>query len=204
MLREADVKVQKVAEVAPHNPKQPNALKSYQTVSGFEGREDELGRSMSVLLKMLGNHAGYAHEMNDPLVKAHLMAIQFAKDKGELAEYVAHDVKTMEPINLRVKQIIEKTGNKEIALAGLFDRTACHYALALDSHGEGRSRTWSSPFRTVLAACRRIGQFEGLTEQEIHEQWTTPRLLGYAEAMGVKIKVSPWREDGQITVELVD
>lgn len=175
----------------------------YKTLSGFEGREEELGRSMSILLKMLNNHAGYAHEMNDPLVKAHLMAMQYAKNRGAWQDYVAHDIKTMEPINLRMKQIIEKTGVKEIALIALFDRTACHYALALTSTGEGRSRTWRSPFGHVLAQCRKIGQFD-LTEQEIHDNWTTPRLLGYAATMGVKLRVSPWREDGMITCELID
>ena len=109
-----------VADVQPHQgPTARKEADKYKTLSGFEGREDELGRSMSILLKMLGNHAGYAHEMNDPLVKAHLLAIQFAKNKGQLAEYVAHDIKTMEPINLRMKQIIEKTGNREIALIAL-------------------------------------------------------------------------------------
>jgi hypothetical protein len=200
-----------LAEVAPHPPK-PGAppatgaaakLDQYKTLSGFEGREADLGLSMSILLKMLGNHAGYAHEMNDPLVKAHLLAIQFAKNNGTLADYIAHDIKTMEPINLRMKQIIEKTGIKEIAMVALFDRTACHYALALTSSGDGRVRTWQDPFGHVLTQCRKIGQFD-LTSQEIHENWTIPRLTGYGRTMGVNLKVSPWREDGTITCELVD
>jgi len=192
-----------IAEVPPHAPNTPRGVDKYKTLSGFEGHEEELGRSMSILLKMLGNHAGYAHEMNDPLVKAHLLAIQFAKNNGMLDQYIAHDIKAMEPINLRMKQIIEKVGNPEIALVALFDRTACHYALALTSTGEGRSRTWKDPFGYVLTQCRKIGQFD-LTSREIHETWTVPRLMGYAETMGVKIRVSPWQEDGTITCELVD
>ena len=193
-----------IAEVKPHEARAPKTeADKYKTLSGFEDREEELGRSMSVLLKMLGNHAGYAHEMNDPLVKAHLTAIQFAKNRGELAAYVEHDLKTMEPINLRMKQIIAKTGNKEIALVGLFDRTACHYALALTSTGEGRTRRWQEPFAHVLAQCRKIGQFD-LTPEEIHEQWTKPRLLGYARKMGVNLKVSDIGPDRMITVELLD
>jgi hypothetical protein len=152
---------------------------------------------------MLNNHAGYAHEMNDPLVKAHLLAMQFAKNKGELAQYVDHDIQTMMPINLRMKQIIEKTGLKEIALVALFDRTACHYALALTSSGDGKKRSWKEPFGYVLTQCRKIGQFD-LTEKEIHEHWTKPRLLGYAKAMGVELKVSDIGADGMITVELLD
>ena len=68
-----------VAEVAP---KAAGGANQYKTLSGFEGREGELGLSMSILLKMLGNHTGYAHEMNDPLVKAHLLAI-LAQDSQE-------------------------------------------------------------------------------------------------------------------------
>ena len=192
-----------VAEVAPHKPKKSNVVNNYKTLSGFEGYEKELGQSINVVLKMLSNHAGYAHEMNDPLVKAHLMAIQFAKDKNMLEDYVEHDVKTMRPINLRMKQIIEKTGQKEIALVGLFDRTACHYALALDSEGQGNSRSWTSPWKTVLQAAGKIGQFD-LTEEEIHENWTKPRLQGYARDMGVDIRVSDMDENRQITAELVD
>lgn len=188
-----------VAEIPPHTqPRGGSAADGYKTLSGFEGREEELGRSLNVILKMLGNHAGYAHEINDPLVKAHLMAIQFAKDQGRLADYVAHDVRTMEPINLRMRQLIAKFNNPELALIGLFDRTACHYALALDSHGEGLSRSWHSPFGRVLEACRKLGQFD-LTEQEIHAQWTVPRLTGYGETMGIKLMVTPWSEDGLIT-----
>ena len=110
----------------------------------------------------------------------------------------------MKPINDRMKNLIEKTGKKEIALVGLFDRTACHYALALDTTGKPGIRTWTSPFKTVLDACRKIGQFEGLTEQEIHAGWTVPRLTGYGKAMGVELKISDLGEDGTITCELVD
>ena len=191
-----------IAEVPPHAPKAAGGLNQYKTLSGFEGREAELGLSMSILLKMIGNHAGYAHEMNDPLVKAHMLAIQFAKNNGTLAQYIAHDIKTMEPINLRMKQIIEKTGNPEIAMIALFDRTACHYALALTTTGDGLKRTWKDPFGWVLTQCRKIGQFD-LTPQEIHETWTTPRLLGYGNTMGVKLRVSPWQDDGMITCEVV-
>jgi hypothetical protein len=200
----ATAKPQVIAEVPPHQERSPKSdADKWKSLSGFEGREEELGRSMSILLKMLNNHAGYAHEMNDPLVKAHLLAIQYAKNRGELAQYIEHDIQTMMPINLRMKQIIEKTGIREIALVALFDRTACHYALALTTTGEGRKRSWKEPFGHVLEQCRKIGQFD-LTEKEIHEQWTKPRLLGYARAMGVELRVSDIGPDGTISVELVD
>jgi hypothetical protein len=184
--------------------KKSDVVENMKSKSGFEGKEEKLGQSIAVILRMLGNHAGYDHEMNDPLVKAHLMAIDFAWEKGTLTEYVAHDIEMMKPINERVKNIIEKTGKNEIAMAGLFDRTACHYALALDTTGEPGMRTWKSPFNTVLGACKRIGQFPELTEQFIHDNWTKPRLIGYGEAMGVELEISDLGEDGTITCRLID
>ena len=171
--------------------------------SGFEGREEELGLAISVVFKTLQNVTPYPHQINDALLKAWLSSIQFAKDNGTLKALVAHDIKTMEPINVRLKKVINKMGNNEIALIGIFDHTACHYQLALDTQIEPGKRTWTSPYKTVLEACVRIGQFD-LTEQEIHEQWTVPRLLGYAEAIGVPLRVSAWRDDGVLTCELME
>ena len=171
--------------------------------SGFEGREEELGRAMSVVFKTMKNTVPYVHEINDALIKAWLVSIQFAKNRGELEDLAAHDVKTMEPINRRLKKVIENAGDKEIALIGIFDHTACHYQMVLETESEPGKRTWTSPFKTVLEASKKIGQFD-LTEQEIHERWTVPRLMGYAEALDVTLKVSPWNEDGVLTCELVD
>ena len=171
--------------------------------SGFEGREEELGKAISVVFKTLQNVTPYPHEINDALIKAWLVSIQFAKNQATLDELVAHDIKTMEPINTRLKKVIAKAEDKEIALIGMFDHTACHYQLVLETKVEPGKRTWVSPFKTVLKASKRIGQFD-LTEQEIHEQWTIPRLMGYAKTIGVNIRVSPWQDDGVLTCELVD
>jgi hypothetical protein len=191
------------AEIPPHKPKESKVVDSYKTLSGFEGREEELGKSINVVLRTLSNHAGYAHEINDALVKAHLNAMQFAKDHDMMADYVAHDVKTMEPINERMKNIIRKTGQKEIALVGLFDRTACHFQLALENEAASDVRRWKEPFGHVLKQCKKIGQFD-LTVEEIHEHWTKPRLHGYATSMGVELEISDIGEDGWITCTLMD
>ena len=169
--------------------------------TGFEGREDEVGKYVQLALKTMANSAGYKHEMNDALVKARLQAMQFAKDNGMMEAYVEHDIKTMAPINYRVGMVIEKTGDKEAALVGLCERTACHYHLVLETQAEPGKRSWKSPWGNVLNACKRMEMFD-LTEQEIHENWFVPRTLGYAKAMGVKIKVSDWNDDGIVTIEL--
>jgi hypothetical protein len=102
-----------------------------------------------------------------------------------------------------MQQLIAKTGLKEIALVALFDRTACHYALAMSTEGDGLTRRWKEPFGYVLEQCRRIGQFD-LTVEEIHDQWTRPRLEGFGETMGVKLRVSPIDADGWITCSIAD
>ena len=169
--------------------------------TGVEGREEEFGKSVAVVLKTLKNTKPYAHEINDALIKARLQAIQFAKDHGLMEQYVAHDIKTMTPLNERMKALVEKTGQSEIALIGIFDRTACHYQLCLETESSPGTRRWRSPFARVLAASHRIGQFD-LTEEWIHENWTRPRLLGYAEAIGVEMRVSDWQPDGWLTAEV--
>ncbi|MDP6436707.1 MAG: hypothetical protein QF790_08150 [Gammaproteobacteria bacterium] len=188
-----------VAEVAKH----PSSSSFKGVKTGFEGREDAIGKAVQMALKTMANSAGYQHEMNDALVKARLHAIQFAKDMGIMDKYVEHDIKTMAPINERVGQIIAKTGDKEAALVGLCERTACHYHLVLETEAEPGKRTWKSPWGNVLNACKRLNMFD-LTEQEIHETWYIPRVQGYAKAMGVDIKVSDWNEDGTVTIELAD
>ena len=191
------------AEVPPHTPKKSNVVDNFKTLSGFEGRELELGKSLNVMLRTLSNQAGYAHEVNDALVKMHLNAMQFAKDYDMIQEFVDHDVKTMRPINERVGNIIRKTGKKEIALVGMFDRTACHFQLALENEADEGMRRWKEPFGYVLKQAKRIGQFD-LTEEEIHEKFVKPRFYGSAKDMGVEIEVSDIGEDDWISCKLID
>ena len=136
------------------------------------------------------------------MVLAHLAALQFAKNNNMLDKYVEHDRKMMEPINDRIGKLIEQTGNKELALEAIFDITECHYQLVLDTRTETGKRTWVSPYKDSLAACVRIGQMD-MTEEEVHEKWTKPRLFAYAKDMGVEFHVSDLATDGTITCELL-
>jgi hypothetical protein len=171
------------------------------TSSGFEGREEMLGKAVALAIRTLKDSFPYQHEMNDALVKMHLNSVQFAKNHGLAAAYVEHDVKTMQPMLQRMKGIIEKTGDKEVALIGMFDRTTCLYQLCMDLTASPGKREFTFPFSTVLNISRRIGQFD-LTDQELHEIWLKPRLQGYAEVLGVKIKVSDIGADNKVTVTL--
>jgi hypothetical protein len=180
----------------------PPTVKEFALWSGFEGREDLLGRGLVQLLKTVIADIPYQHHLNDAVLKAHLTAIQFAKNRGLLPEMVAHDVTTLRPVNKRVAQLVASTGNAEYGLVAMFERTDCWYQMVLEWETEPGRRTWRSPFHTVLEMGKRIGQFD-LTEQEIHEQWTTPRLLGYASDIGIKVRVSPWQADGWLNCELI-
>ncbi len=169
--------------------------------SGFEGRETELGEAMSVVLKTLADTMPYPHEMNDALVKSTLMHIQFAKQHGLLKEIVEHDIEAMAPLLKRIGGMIEKTGQKDMALVGIFDRTTCHYQLVASTESEPGMRRYHTPYGRVLEAGSRLGQFD-LTEAEIHEVWTKPRYLGYAAVLGVEMSVSDVGSDGAITVRV--
>lgn len=170
--------------------------------SGFEGREEILGRGLMQLLKTIIADQPYQHHMNDAALKATLAAIHFAKNNNMLPQYVEYDINTLEPVNKRVRAMVEQTGNPEYGLIAMFERTDCWYQTVLEYKTEPGRRTWLSPYRTVLEMATRIGQFD-MSEQEIHEQWTVPRLLGYAEAIGITVKVSPWQDDGWLSCELV-
>lgn len=189
----------------PGAPKPSPAQAQHWTAagtSGFEGREEELGRAIGVVLKTLNNTFPYPHELNDALVKAHLLMIQFAKNRNEMAALVAHDAQTMSPITRRMRGVVEKTGNRELALTAMFDHTPCMYQLMLDIRSEPGKRTWTSPYGRVLEASRPLKQFD-LTEQEIHECYTKPRLLAYAADMGIQVKVSDWNPDRTVSCELI-
>lgn len=171
------------------------------TTSGFEGREASLGQAVALAIRTLKDNIPYQHEMNDALVKMHLNSVQFAKNQGLSKQYVEHDVKAMQPMLQRMKGMIEKSGEKEIALVAIFERTACLYQLCLDIESSPGKRTFTFPYTHVLTISRRIGQFD-LTDQELHELWLKPRLLAYGESMGVPLEVSDIGSDGKVTVKI--
>jgi len=171
--------------------------------SGFEDREDKLGRAMATVIKTLSDTKPYAHEMNDALVKSILNQIQFAKDRDLMSELVDHDIGTVMPMLLRTKKYIDETSNPELALVAMFDKTTCHYQLVEETISEPNKRIYRSPYRTVLEVTRRLEQFD-MTEEWIHNNWTMPRYRIMAATMGVNIAISDWQADGMITVEVLD
>lgn len=167
----------------------------------FAGREAMLGRYVAAAIKTLNANRVYQHEMNDALVKMTLNYIQFAKNNDMMDEIVDLEIETQFPLMSRVRQMIEKTGNSELALIAVTEQTACFYQLVDTTIREPGKLTYKSPFGTVLTQTRRLGMHD-LTEQEIHERWTVPRIKRSAEIMGVDLQISDWREDGMITISV--
>ncbi|MDP6415547.1 MAG: hypothetical protein QGG54_11085 [Gammaproteobacteria bacterium] len=167
----------------------------------FDGREKELGLAVGTAIKIMNVESGYKHEMNDALVKMTLNFIQFAKDHNLVDEMITEEIATGLPMMTRVRKLIEKTGNTELALIAVTEQTACFYQLVQETHREPGKLTYKSPFGNVLTSTRRLGMHD-LTEQEIHEIWTVPRIKGAGDLLGVDLQVSEWQEDGMITISL--
>jgi hypothetical protein len=169
----------------------------------FTGREKELGLAVGTAIKIMNVESGYKHEMNDALVKMTLNFIQFAKDNDLVDEMITEEIATGIPMMTRVRKVIDKTGNTELALIAVTEQTACFYQLVQETQREPGKITYQSPFGNILENTRRFGMHD-LTEQEIHEIWTIPRIEGAGELLGVNLQVSEWQEDGMITISLPD
>ena len=168
----------------------------------FSGREKELGMAVETVIKTLSNSRPYQHEPNDALIKATLTSVQFAKDHGLLEEKIDHEVETQSFLIKRVAKLMKQTGNTELGLIGLTERTACFYQLAIDYQRDGDSIRWKSPYGNVLAQTRRLGQHD-FTEEWLHENYTIPLMAKQAAMMGMVAEISPWQEDGWVTMRLV-
>ena len=173
--------------------------------SPWPHRTDELGNIMQMVYKTL-NHSSraYEHEINDALVKMTLGHIQFAKDNDLLEEAVDDEIRTQSPMLLRVAKMIEQTGNKELALAAVFEQTTCHFQLVLETEMQPGVRRFVSPFGHVLEQTRRMKQHD-LTEEEIYNVWLKPRYERYGEVLGVPLEIDPWDPETRlITVRIKD
>ena len=171
--------------------------------SGLEGRERELGLAIGVVLKTMHEDESYVHELNDALVKALLSQMQFAKDRGMIDDLIDHEVKTLQPLLKRIRSHYERTGDLEMVMVGMIDRTSCHYQLIFETESKPGYRAWQSPWSRVLTQTQRLGQHD-LTEAEVHDIWVRQRLQAYANEIGVGLEVSELGEDGRVWVRAVE
>lgn len=167
----------------------------------FAGREEMLGLAMTQVVRTLNHNQSYQHEMNDALVKLTLDHIMFAKRNGMLRQMVEEDVNSQRQQLERVRKLIERGGSRDLALVAIFEQTSCFFQLVdRTTRAPGRIG-WRSPYGRVLQQTVRMGLHD-LTEREIHEVWTIPRMQAYARILGVEFDVSPWRDDGELTVSV--
>jgi hypothetical protein len=153
----------------------------------------------------MNHNSSYQHEYNDALVKLHLTAVSFAKEVDMYQQLVDNDVKTTEYMMKRIGSAIKMTGRKDFALMAIFEQTTCFFQLVDELQWNGStSVTYTTPFSRVMEASQKVGIFANLTEEEVHNNYTIPRYMAYADIMGVKVDVSPLGENGEITVTLVD
>ena len=167
--------------------------------------DEDLGRYLQIVVKTTNHNASYQHQYNDALVKLHLTAVSFAKETDMYDELVAYDVKTTEYMMKRIGNAIEMTGRKDFALMAIFEQTLCFVQLVDTLEWNSRtSVSYTSPFGRVMDASQKVGIFDNLTEEEVHNNYTIPRYMAYAKIMGVNLDVSPLGENGEITVTLID
>ena len=171
-------------------------------VTGVEGREHEFALGIMQVINTIKDTVPYKHEMNDALVKAWLLAIQFAKDRDILPEFCAKDVETMAPVNARMAQLIAATGEKELALEAIAGYSPCHYHLVLETWKEPGKRIFRSPFKTVLAASVAVGV---RPDRGVHRrQLVHPAEPGVRRAARRQDRHLAVAEDGMITVSLAE
>jgi hypothetical protein len=165
----------------------------------------EFGRYIETAVKTTNHNGSYQHQYNDALVKLHLTAVSFAKETNMYDKLVENDVKTTAYMMKRIGSAIQLTGRKDFALMAIFEQTTCFFQLVDElKWNSPTSITYTTPFTRVLNASQQVGIFEGLTDEEVHNNYTIPRYMAYAEIMGVNLDVSPLGPNGEITVSLVD
>ena len=167
----------------------------------FAGREMAVGLAASKMIKTMNSQSAYQHEMNDALVKMTLEFIQYAKNEGKMSEVARQDAMTQFPMLRRVATMVEKTGDKELALKAITDQTTCFFQLAGEVERSPGKIRYRAPYGNVLAQTSRMGMHD-LTEQEIHDQWTKPHIEVWSEVLGVEIQISDWQEDGMVTLSI--
>ena len=173
--------------------------------SPFPDKTEELGQAMQMVIKTL-NHSSraYEHQVNDALVKMTLGHIQFAKDHDLLEEVVLEEIRVQTPMLSRVAKMIEKSGDKELALKAVFEQTTCHFQLVMETEMQPGVRRYVFPYTRVLEQTTRLGQHD-LTEEEIYNVWLKPRFEKYGDVLGVPLVVDPWDPETKIiTVRIKD
>ncbi len=168
--------------------------------SFIEGREAEFGRAVGNILRTYQFPGSYEHQANDGLVKSEVSWIEFAYEYDMLDEALESDLESMRILFSRGKKKIEETGNLEIAL-NFLTLSPCFRDLTV---AEGFTRvpgqvSYVSPYGRSLSSGT-LKDTRKITEQQIHELWTMPRINAYGELLGVEFQISEWDDEERLIV----
>lgn len=163
----------------------------------IDGREEEFGRLLGDTIRTFQMRLPYHHQANDALIKEQLKNIDWAIQTGNMAAMIQHDIDSMYEILHERVYWIQQTGDYSLALDAVTTPT-CFRNLTV---GEGfrwhgpMQVSWTSPYKRILEKGWLRDIWTSVTEQKIHEEWTVPRFMGYAEHLEVNFDIAPWDED---------
>ena len=58
--------------------------------------------------------------------------------------------------------------------------------------------SWVSPYKRILEKGWLRNIWTSITEQRLHDEWTVPRLKGFARHLEVDFEISPWNEETRL------
>ena len=166
----------------------------------IEDREEEFGRLIGDAVRTFHMKQPYHHQGNDALIKEQLKTIDWGFQTGHLDSMIKHDIDSMYEILHERVYWIQQTGDFGLALDAVTTPT-CFRNLTIGEgfqwHGPMKV-SWVSPYKRILEKGWLRNIWTSVTEQKIHELWTVPRFLGYAEHLEVKFDISPWNEETRV------
>ena len=154
-------------------------------------QRDDLQDALKSMYMTYDSSRPYPHKFNDVISKGQLECLELIVSKGLEKEYVEHNVATMKPILMRVKQRVEKEG-PEKALEGMFEGTTCSYQLMERIDIKQGERSFPCPYGPALERCKQWLPERFVMEwQDVCNKWCIPSWQGFAKVIGVKIAVQP-------------
>ncbi|RMF91980.1 MAG: hypothetical protein D6734_13325, partial [Candidatus Schekmanbacteria bacterium] len=153
---------------------------------------EDLSDALKVLVKTYSNIDPYPHKFYDALVKVHLRNLDFSVRKGIDKEFVEHYTNVLNPVIERhIKPAIQRTGNKDFYLWGIFERTSCSYQLYEHIDIKKNERSFPCPYKDILENIQKyLGTYE-IEWKDVCNKWCIPVWERFAEKAGVKMKAEP-------------
>jgi hypothetical protein len=159
---------------------------------GFQGRED-VQDALRALVKTYSNVRPYLHKFNDALVKAHLRNLDFAKKHGLEKDFADHEAQVLGAVFERhINPAIQKTGQKDMFLWGVFERTSCSYQLYEWINVKPGERTFPCPYKPILDEIDKgLGTYT-ITWNDVCNKWCKMRWEAFSKKAGdIKFGVQP-------------